>query len=272
YGVALLYIFEWDGSGFRSLIDAEGEYDSILTNSSIQIVDTNGDGLEEITILEDVHERENGGFGGWDVALQRPLRDQTTILAWNGENFVDIKQGNHAPPQYRFQAIQDGDEQGGYGNYAAALGFYQAAIFDDRLEGWSLRQREYELSVYASRFEPTPTIYPTPNPDLTEYPRLAAYAYYRIMLIHIVQGHESDAGTVYKTLGQKFGNNPYGHPYFEMATVFLDAYQATRNMYDSCAAAIEYAAEHPEILIPLGSDYHGGYSHTYMPADVCPFR
>ena len=105
-----------------------------------------------------------------------------------------------------------------------------------------------------------------------EYPQLAAYAYYRIMLIHIVQGHESDAGTVYKTLGQKSSNNPYGRPYFEMAAAFWETYQSTRKMYDGCAAAIQYAAEHPGILIPLGSDYHGSQSHTYAPEDVCPFR
>jgi len=43
-------------------------------------------------------------------------------------------------------------------------------------------------------------------------------------------------------------------------------------MYDGCAAAIQYAVEDPEILVPLGSDYHGSQSHIYEPADVCPFR
>ena len=40
----------------------------------------------------------------------------------------------------------------------------------------------------------------------------------------------------------------------------------------ACAAAIGYAAAHPQILTPLGSDYHGAQSHRYVPADVCPFR
>jgi hypothetical protein len=101
---------------------------------------------------------------------------------------------------------------------------------------------------------------------------LAAYAYYRIMLLHLVQNHESDATTVYNTLQQKFGDNPYGSPYVEMATAFWDSYQLTHKMYDGCAVAIRYAAEHREILKPLGSDYHGSQSHTYVPADVCPFR
>jgi len=38
------------------------------------------------------------------------------------------------------------------------------------------------------------------------------------------------------------------------------------------ALAIQYAAERPDILIPLGSDYHGAQSHRYKPEDVCPFR
>lgn len=118
--------------------------------------------------------------------------------------------------------------------------------------------------------EPTPSVVSTK--DATEYPRLAAYAYYRIMLLHFVQGNESEASTVYKTLQEKFVNDPYARPYVEMASAFWDASQSTHKMYDGCAAAIQYAAEHPEMLVPLGSDYHGSQSHIYVPADVCPFR
>ena len=121
----------------------------------------------------------------------------------------------------------------------------------------------------------TPTPFPTMPPvipDLTEYPKLAAYSYYRIMLINIVQGSEAGANSTYNTLQQNFGNNPYGHPYVEMATAFWNAYQSAHKMYDGCAAAIEYAAGHPEILTPLGSDYHGGQSKIYQPEDICPFR
>ncbi len=111
-----------------------------------------------------------------------------------------------------------------------------------------------------------------PAEDITEYPRLAAYAYYRIMLLHFAQGQESEAATTYQTLQETFGNDPYAHPYVEMASAFWEAYQSTHKMYDGCAAAIQYVVEHPEILIPLGSDYHGAQSHIYVPADVCPFR
>jgi hypothetical protein len=92
------------------------------------------------------------------------------------------------------------------------------------------------------------------------------------VLLHLVQNHEPEATTVYNTLQQKFSDDQYGRPYAEMATTFWNAYQSTHKMYDGCAAAIQYAAEHPEILTPLGSDYHGSQSHIYVAEDVCPFR
>jgi hypothetical protein len=275
YGFAEVYIVGWDGNSFRSLIDVgidtttDAVLDSVSATAYHKLMDTNGDGLKEIVVMYNVKEL-CGGLGG--LCDGDPTRKQTTTLGWNGQNYVDLRQGNYAPPQYRFQAIQDGDWQTRYGNYAGALSFYQAAIFDDRLEWWSPERREYDIYTYSSQSDPKPTVYPTPILDNTEYPRLAAYAYYRIMLLHLVQRHESDAGTVYKTLQQKFGNDQYGQPYVEMATAFWEAYQSTHKMYDGCAAAIQYAAEHPEILIPLGSDYHGAQSHIYVPADVCPFR
>jgi hypothetical protein len=92
------------------------------------------------------------------------------------------------------------------------------------------------------------------------------------MLLHLAQGQEAEAASTYQTLQDTFGSDQYAAPYVEMATAFWEAYQSTHKMYDGCAAAIQYAVEHPEILTPLGSDYHGWQSHTYVPADVCPFR
>ena len=156
--------------------------------------------------------------------------------------------------------------------YDKALSLYQDAIFSDKLKSYSPEIRKNlqdNWMAQVGNVRPTPTPYPS---DITEYPRLAAYAYYRIMLLHLVQNHEQEATTVYNTLQSKFSNDQYAHPYTEMATAFWEAYQPTHKMYDGCAAAIQYAAEHPEIFIPLGSDYHGYQSHTYVPADVCPFR
>jgi hypothetical protein len=129
YGSALLYIFEWDGIEFRSLIDM-GEDDWVFATSPGEIMDINRDGLKEIIVVYNINEL-CGGLG--NPCDGTPARKQATTLAWNGQNYVVLAEGNDAP-QYRFQAVQDGDLQARYGYYAEALSFYQAAIFDDRLE------------------------------------------------------------------------------------------------------------------------------------------
>jgi len=276
YGYANVYIVGWDGNRFRSLIDigvdttTSAVLDSVSTTTYHKLMDTNGDGLKEIVLEDNPDTLE--GVSGLTIWLLIPFRKDTISLGWNGKNFVVLNPQNYAPPQYRFQAIQDADRQARYGNYTGALSLYQEAVFNDRLEWWSPERQNYEVYVYNSQLDPERIVSPTPIPNNTEYQRLAAYAYYRIILLHIVQGHESDAGTVYKTLQQKFANDQHGRPYAEMATAFWEAYQSTHKMYDGCAASIQYAAENPEILVPLGSDYHGSQSHTYVPADVCPFR
>ncbi|MGB8984427.1 MAG: hypothetical protein WCC12_21350, partial [Anaerolineales bacterium] len=238
YGDANIYIVGWDGDEFRSLINVGTDsytgaaIDSIFANTYHKLADTNGDGLKEILVVYDVNEF-CGGLG--NPCDGTPARKQTTTLAWNGQNYVVQAQENGAP-KYRFQAIQDGDLQARYGYYAEALSFYQAAIFNDRLEWWSPEREEFERRTYWAQYDPTPTVYPTAIFDNTEYPRLAAYAYYRLMLLHLVQGNISDAEDAYNTLQETFGDDPNGKPYVEMATMFWDAYQSTHQMYDDCAA------------------------------------
>jgi hypothetical protein len=209
-------------------------------------------------------------FGEYIFAFP-PWRRGVAVYKWNGEQFIPFSI-THDPVQYRFQAIQDGDRATINGNFADAQSLYQEAIFNQDLEWWSSQRqldtmRKLTDEGYLALGTPAPGI-----PDPSEYPRLAAYAYYRIILLHLVQGQETEAKTAYQTLQQKFGNDQYAQPYVEMATTFWDAYYSANKMYGGCAAAIQYAAEHPDILRPLGSDYHGSQSHTYVPADVCPLR
>lgn len=277
-------IVEWNGKEFIPLIERKqviyaGDVISIDwvggTVFKYEMKDINSDGLKEIVAVDN-------DLLVPDYLSGLPLRKVTTILSWNGRNFV-ILSDDPSLPEYRFQSIQDADKLIHHRQYEKALNFYQDAIFSDKLEWWSKDRKVYEsykavndyfanwLSESLMTATPYPTM-PVVAPDTTEYPRLAAYAYYRIMLIHLVQGNESDATTVYNTLQEKFGNDQYGQPYVEMATAFWEAYQSTHKMYDGCAATIQYAVEHPAILTPLGSDYHGTQSHIYKPEDVCPFR
>jgi hypothetical protein len=255
---SIVYIFGWNGQAF-SILGMEG----ISALRQLQTKDINGNGTKEIILTGD-----NPGCLSCSDFI--PQRQRTITYGWNGKGFVEIS-NEFEPPEYRFQAIHDADNAVHFGKLDKAFSLYADVVSNEKLEWWSPERFVYEQDA-PYRWIPGYTPVPEPIVDVTEYPRLAAYAYYRIMLLHLVQNYESDATTVYNTLQEKFGNDPYARPYVEMATAFWDAYQSTHKMYDGCAAAIQYAAEHPEILTPLGSDYHGWQSHTYVPADVCPFR
>jgi hypothetical protein len=254
-GCFSFFIGEWNGKAFVNL--ATHAYLEGITDGKVQ--DTNNDGTLELIL-----------FGG--LPLHEPTwRSEIHTHIWNGKNIVE-QPVEYAQPVFRFQAIQDADAAVITEKYERALQLYEEAISKKNLEWWSAERQQIEQAEldYYWAGEPTPDTKTVE--DTTEYPRLAAYAYYRIMLLKLAQGNEAEAKVAYKTLQGKFGNNENAKPYIDMATDFWNAYQSSHKMYDGCAAAIEYAAEHPEILIPLGSDYHGSQSHTYVPADVCPFR
>jgi len=256
-GCYRFFVGEWNSETYVNL--APELYLDGVHESKIEIQDTNIDGTLELTLV--------GGRYDYNV----PWRQSIHTYGWNGYTFVE-QPIEYVQPVYRFQAIQDADAAVIVGKYDKAIQLDEEAISRRNLEWWSLERQKYEQAVVDAPWfhEPTPSV--KPLEDQTEYPRLSAYGYYRIMLLHIVQGHESDTNTVYNTLREKFASDQYGRPYAEMATAFWDAYQSTHKMYDGCAAAIQYAAEHPEILIPLGSDYHGLQAKIYKPEDVCPFR
>ncbi len=258
-GCENIAILEWDGRTFQ---DRSPDLGMIGVHE--WHIQDGKNGMKEIVITGDVP-------GSCCYEFAAPWRLRTDTFAWDGETF-SLAYRTFAPAQYRYQALQDADREGLYGNYDKAMQLYRNVIFNDKLRWWSDDQRAYLLKEY--RFRLDPDIFalhlPTLEPDYSEYPRLASYAYYRIMLLHIVQGRQADAQAAYSTLQQDFANDPYGHPYVEMAASFWDAYRSTSRMYDGCAAAIAYAALRPEILDPLfgGSDQ----DHRYVPADVCPFR
>lgn len=254
-----IYLYAWNGHNFTILLET-----GISPLRQMETRDINGDGVKEVLLI---------GDNPTCVSCSNfiPQRQRTGTYGWNGKEFVEISR-EFEPPEYRFQALQDADSALVIGNYSKAMQLYDETISNNALDWWSPERFTYEQHVGnpVIMFIETPSSIPTE--DLTEHSRLAAYAFYRVMLIYLVQGNEEAAETVYRTLQESLGSDPYAQPYVEMATAFWNAYQSTHKMYDGCAAAIQYAAEHSEILVPLGSDYHGWQSHTYVPADVCPFR
>lgn len=256
----MMSVIEWHQNEFKLIQDDIGGLG--VASSWITIADIDDNGLKEI--FWHLNNRPRS-------LISSPWRSETHIYKWNGAKFVELPE-IFGTPQYRFQAIQDADWEVINGKYEKALSLYQDVIFDSKLDWWSSEREFYNWITRPDNDNPV-----TPEPTLppenkTEYPRLAAYAYYRMVILHTFLGEMEAAQVKYATLQEKFPADSPGHPYVEMATDFWNAYQSSELMYNACAAAIAYADAHPEILVPLGSDYHGMQSHTYTPADVCPFR
>jgi len=98
-----------------------------------------------------------GDFGGFQVT--GPYRSNSIILTWDGTHFIPGYE-QLDPPTYRFQAVQDGDRETLRGRYERALAFYDQALNNPYLKGWSeeIYRQHYDA---LGRFE-LPTLTPTP--------------------------------------------------------------------------------------------------------------
>ncbi|MBI5351422.1 MAG: hypothetical protein HZB50_02160 [Chloroflexi bacterium] len=270
--------YEWNGERFKSLVktwnvDNFGGKREYLLYSDIaelggiaraRVADVDGNGVYELIL--------DGGrpsyTSGW-LGVDGPWRMEKLIYMWNGENYVWYSQENY-PPNFRFEAIQDGDTETLRGNYDSALKFYRAAIFDDKLKSWTQEAwRDLLMQNEEAQLLSYPDINKMPF-NQKEYDQLAAYARYRIMLLYLKQGWESDAKTVYETLVEKYPQGNSGYPYTELAAAFWNEFQSSHDVSSSCGKAMNYAVNHAEILEPLGS--HGLFDKHYEPEDICYFE
>lgn len=266
--------YEWNGASFKSLVktwevgytSGKLEYIDMAELSGIAqagVADIDGNGIYEL-ILEGGRPSYTGGWTGIDG----PWRGEKLIYMWNGENYVWYSQV-YDSPNFRFEAIQDGDRETERGNYALALKFYQSAIFDDKLKSWTqevwrdLSQNQDPQNLSYPDIEKMPF-------NQSEYDQLSAYARYRIMLLYLKQGWMSDAKTIYETLMEEYPQGNSGYAYVELATEFWNEFQSSNNLISSCTKAIIYATNNSEILEPLGS--HGLFDRFYSPEDICPFQ
>jgi hypothetical protein len=260
-GMACNYyqVLSWNGKDF---IDKSPDAE-ITGVENVFVKDIDHDSLVELRLI--------GGISLVDFAYGYPWRKEIRTYKWNGEFFV-LQPLEYSAPQFRFQAVQDADRAVLAGWHDRAFESDQKVISSQDLDWWS-QKRFWDTHFLLCQSCGPDTAKPASGEiDLTEYPRLAAYAYYRMVILHTHLGEMDAAQVKYATLQEKFPAGDPGHPYVEMASDFWNAYQSSGKMYNACAAAVAYADAHPEILTPLGSDYHGWQSHAYIPADVCPFR
>ena len=276
-----LWVIEWNGEEFVNLI-GESEENPVgadaLFDWELQDIDQNG--TIEIILKDHVPV--------WSTYTSGlPWREMTETFKWNGSKFA-IYQEEFAPPQYRFQATQDGDLATLAGEYDRAESLYQQAILSKTLDWWSPDRQAYERAKYDSQYtntSSTSTPLSVPSPDPGEYSSLIAYARYRLMLLNILWGRIDEAQVIYDSLQEQYSPGKIGNEYAEMATAFWFEYQKSQNINLACRKAVEYAGAHQrEILMYLGNvsilgtdppieqNYHGWQSLLYEPKDICPFK
>lgn len=206
-----------------------------------------------------------------DAQHNGPWRAKTTIFMWDGESFSLFTHYLESPT-YRFQALQDADVAVSQGKFNEALDLYEQVISSDSLAWWTQELQNYNVEVVQNPYYglPTPTL-SAPDPD--EYGHLAAYAYYRMIILQVMLGDLDTAQATYDSLQEKFPTSVAGNIYTELASTFWTEYQTSLNISLACDSAIAFAAEHEEeVLFYIGSYIHGYQSLHYMPEDVCPFQ
>ena len=269
-------IREWDGHGFRQLVvppeSRRSPYSGADTLNLIRIgraeisdvlqapeevqidslfPDTDGNGTREVILT---------GGGRRDNSQAGPQRLVVDTWSWNGEAFT-LADSRFEPPEYRFQAVRDGDAAFVRGRLDEALGFYRQSLDDPKLRGWS----DDHLLQYV--FHPTPG----PPEDPAERTRLAAYAQFRILLVYAVQGREPEAQSLFDLMVGQYPAASPGYTQLQMATRFYEALRETGVVAEACGKARAFAEENAKaVLAPMGSQYYGYLYEDYTPETICP--
>jgi hypothetical protein len=272
-------VIEWDGHKFQDLLVPIEKGNEDYSHNDLYVEGGVGSNLKHEDFDQDGVEEYIATIGipdGEIYVYYIPWRKETQIYKWNGQQFVPYRRIFTAP-QYRFQAVQDGDRATLEGEYDKALDFYQQAIFNDKLQWWSTDRWEFLQKVFLRSFwktnDPTPV---PPIPDPNEYDNLAAYARYRIMLLHLARGWMSDARVVYDTLQKKYPAGKPGHDYAALAETVWTEFVNSKDLGKACEEGVKFASIRPvEIYYYIGGSGnpgHNGIDYNLHPDFVCPFQ
>ncbi len=225
---ARLQLLSWAHSEFVQLL--QGRTDD-LPSPEVQILDSDRPGPRRIAIT---------GTGIASVGAG-PYRPRTRIWAWEPSQgrFLPVEEFLE-PPVYRIHWVHDADQAAEKGHYEQAISLYQAVIEQD-LDDW----------IY--------------GPE--GHQRLAAYALYRQMLVHLWRSDPATAGETLKFLQNAHPAGSPGSAYAALAMRVWEAFQEGGGRAAACQASEIFAAAHAaEILEPL--DY--GYANRiYTSQDLC---
>jgi len=144
-------IYEWDGEQFRNLVLSDNpnfpDLAEIWVEASGKIFyqDMNNDTVNELI-------RDSGIMSWLTYSDALPWRNKRTYYQWNGKNYAPTHH-EFTIPEFRYQAIQDGDLALSQSEFTKALSLYQDAIFSDKLKYYSVDIRENLQINWIRQFE-----------------------------------------------------------------------------------------------------------------------
>jgi tetratricopeptide (TPR) repeat protein len=260
-----LGIYEWDGQQFQDLFGDSCTM-NIYRPDNYAIKDIDNNGTLEVII--------NFGIGPHvrDI-ISYPLRNETLICMWNGEAY-DAIEDDFSPLIYRFEAVQDGNRQLRLEHYERAIEFYEKAINDESLEWFSKERRlvEYDNYTYKLFSDINPDLTPTPaivaDPD--EYPSLASFSYFRIILAYLLMDDLPSAESIYAKMEETSPDAQIGGHYTHMANLLLESYRETANIQQGCSIVSAYANENEDELDDQVSFFEWADRYFWVRA-ICPY-
>jgi tetratricopeptide (TPR) repeat protein len=290
-GVRIFHVYEWNGQTMEQMeeiyhmafekreeIYYYGEVSRLLRalffnpgfspgpapemygNAKIEIRDLDHNGTKEI-LVKDSDSRSYLGF--WN---DMPFRKLELTLEWNGEKYL-FSNITFSAPEFRFQAVQDADRYFLFRQYDEALTMYDEVINNTNLKPWSEEYMAYLKDVF---FSVDPDSIAKPVMTLDEYQQLSAYARYRIMMIQLAQGKQSEAFNTYQLLDQIYTEDNPGYAHAEIGRRYWHAVEEGQDLVEACQVVIEYMQENPDLLDILGDYQHGQQTHYYGYKDICP--
>ncbi len=178
-----------------------------------------------------------------------PARSYTLFYDYDEATDTWVHAGTQwAPPQTRIHLLHDADRAAQQGDELQALLLYGQVIASQEVRDEALPDAGEPARLHAI---------------------LAAYARFRMLVLHAHAGHQAIAQATYAELHQAVDSDPALLPYFEMATAFWEAYQKS-GWEAACQAAREYAQTHADaVLTPLGPQVYGTNNRAYTPENIC---
>jgi hypothetical protein len=140
-----------------------------------------------------------------------PQRDYSEVWEWNGSVFT-VTQQIWALPVYRYHALLDGDYALFAEDYPAAVAAYERVIGDDALQEWGAVSGVVDPGV--------------------ERTQLAAFARWRLVLVHLRAGDLGSAQVAYDQLQAEHPAGAIGHDAAALAEVFWNAYVVDGSVVD----------------------------------------